>query len=491
MRSAKISTSALIHVREERFETGVVRSVCGAVCGRADPTQRRANSTTSIAIAHTFTAIPGRLTSGCGHAGSPLPYGCDVAPRQNVTLASAESICGALDDCVGFSFQSPTATPAGVVQHVYFKGADVDCDHSRFGDGICPYTSDGTWQTFLKDYKPVPRTPVWLRHYNLSVVPPRCGDINIALLFPYDIDNSFIFDYAENTIQQFSSFVLEQGECGKVGPYGNPRALAYTKRSNPASSGTPWLGPDGGGGAGPGAPGYPGTGGYSFQELCFEECDCQTGAGPVPGMGPPCTDENSVGRCVVCSPSFNKKLASNSTLVRLWCDPHRPGLHERRPDSPAEECARPGRLRPGQPHERQVDGPQLDPAHLELDHHREPRRRFLRSVRWDRLRQHRLHQDRHDRPGLQEDRPRRVLPKISGRKVRWGGRHRGRGPVPEGAPLPHRPRGWCRPRLRQLVPFQRVQAGALVLQRCVLFVCFGCDAEMGGAGMWRRPHAAK
>ena len=95
-------------------ETGVVKSVCGAVCGRADPTltQRRANSTTSIAIAHTFTAIPGRLTSGCGHAGSPLPYGCDVAPRQNVTLASAESICGALDDCVGFSFQSPTATPA-------------------------------------------------------------------------------------------------------------------------------------------------------------------------------------------------------------------------------------------------------------------------------------------------------------------------------------------------------------------------------------------
>jgi len=27
---------------------------------------------------------------------------------------------------------------------------------------------------------------------------------------------------------------------------------------------------------------------------------------------------------VVCSPSFNKKLASNSTLVRLWCDPTDP-----------------------------------------------------------------------------------------------------------------------------------------------------------------------
>ena len=163
-----------------------------------DPTQRQANSTTSIiAIAHTFTAVPGRLTSGCGHAGSPLPYGCDVSPRQNVTLGSAESICAALSDCVGISFQSPTATPAGVVQNVYFKGADVDCHRSRFGDGICPYTSDGTWHTYLKDYTPVPRTPVWLRHYNLSVVPPRCGDIDIAPLFPYDVDDSFIFDYAQ------------------------------------------------------------------------------------------------------------------------------------------------------------------------------------------------------------------------------------------------------------------------------------------------------
>ena len=139
---------------------------------------------------HTFTAIPGRLTSGCGHAGSPLPYGCDVAPKQDVTLASAESICGALEDCVGISFQSPTATPAGVVQGVYFKGADVDCGYSRFAPDVCPSDIAG-WQTYLKDYTPVPRPPVWLRHYNLSVVPPRCGDINIEPLFPFDIDDGF------------------------------------------------------------------------------------------------------------------------------------------------------------------------------------------------------------------------------------------------------------------------------------------------------------
>jgi hypothetical protein len=205
----------------------------------------------AVSSNHTFTAVPGRLTSGCGQAGSPLPFGCDVVPRQNVTLASAELICASLDLCVGISFPLPTATPAGVIHGVYFKGADVDCGNSRFGDGICPYESDGGWQTYLKDYKPVPRKPVWLRHYNLSVVPPRCGDINIEPLFPYDVNNDFIIYYATRAIEDFSSFVLENGECGKVGPHGNPRALSYTKRSNPASAGTPWLGPGGGSGVGP------------------------------------------------------------------------------------------------------------------------------------------------------------------------------------------------------------------------------------------------
>ena len=189
----------------------------------------------------------------------------------------------------------------------------------------------GRWQTFLKDYTPVPRTPVWLRHYNLSVVPPRCGDVNIEPLLPFDVDNQFIANYAKNAIASFSSFVLERGECGKVGPFGNPRALSYTKRSNPASTSTPWLGPGGGAGGGPGDPGEPGSAGTSFEGLCLEECMCSTTGHPVddqsdcrPGPCPACTDTNCVGRCVVCSPSFNKKLASNSTLVRLWCDPADP-----------------------------------------------------------------------------------------------------------------------------------------------------------------------
>ena len=72
--------------------------------------------------------------------------GCDVAAKQNVTLASAEKICGALDACIGFTFRSSTATPVGIVQNVYFKGVNPGCGYSRFGDGICP-SGDGTvWQ---------------------------------------------------------------------------------------------------------------------------------------------------------------------------------------------------------------------------------------------------------------------------------------------------------------------------------------------------------
>ena len=80
---------------------------------------------------------------------------------------------------------------------------------------------------------PVPRQPMWLRHYNLSVVPPRCGDINIEPLFPFGdaFDDRFIFDYAQCTIEEFSSYVLERGECGKAGP-----ALAF---STPASLPSP------------------------------------------------------------------------------------------------------------------------------------------------------------------------------------------------------------------------------------------------------------
>ena len=201
------------------------------------------------------------------------------------------------------------------------------------------------WQTYLKDWKLVPRKPQWLRHYNLSVVPPRCGDINLEPLMPFDMSDIFIEDYAGVTIEAFSPYVLEKGECGMVGPNGNPRALSYTKRSNPASLGTPWLGPGGGSSAGPGDPGYNQSGG-SLQALCLTECGCSTSGKPymctdadtcIPGTAPgytypACTDENcgghaapdgthhQQGRCVVCSPSFNDR----EFTVRLWCDPADP-----------------------------------------------------------------------------------------------------------------------------------------------------------------------
>lgn len=44
-----------------------------------------------------------------------------------------------------------------------------------------------------------------------------------------------------------------------------------------------------------------------------------------------CTDTNCVGGCEVCSPSFNNKLTSNKTLVRLWCDPADPACKNNEP----------------------------------------------------------------------------------------------------------------------------------------------------------------
>lgn len=48
-------------------------------------------------------------------------------------------------------------------------------------------------------------------------MPPRCGDINIEPLMPFDLGDDFIADYVSSTLEDYSSYVLERGQCGKVG----------------------------------------------------------------------------------------------------------------------------------------------------------------------------------------------------------------------------------------------------------------------------------
>ena len=48
-------------------------------------------------------------------------------------------------------------------------------------------------------------------------MPPRCGDINIEPLMPPDMSDTFVANYVYNSIEEYSSYVLEKGECGKVG----------------------------------------------------------------------------------------------------------------------------------------------------------------------------------------------------------------------------------------------------------------------------------
>ena len=50
----------------------------------------------------------------------------------------------------------------------------------------------------------VARTPMWIRHYNASVAPARCGDINIEPLFPIGISDETIQRYASNSIEDYS-----------------------------------------------------------------------------------------------------------------------------------------------------------------------------------------------------------------------------------------------------------------------------------------------
>merc|ERR1740117_2811410 len=126
-----------------------------------------------------------------------------------------------------------------------------------------------------------PRTPTWLRHYNGSVAPARCGDINIEPLFPVGISDETIKRYASNSVEDYSAYVLELGECGKTYAGHNPEGLLnhswpvinMTKRNNPPSLAAPWF--TRGSKTGGGLPGIPGTSG-TFQELCLSECGCSS-----------------------------------------------------------------------------------------------------------------------------------------------------------------------------------------------------------------------
>jgi len=206
-----------------------------------------------------------------------------------------------------------------------------------------------TNQTMLKDPTRVIkgpkkfRHPAFVRHLNLSVVPPRCGHIDMEPLLPPNLSDDEVSYYLQVTLDAIGDDGIEwvlPGECGKVydGPWGPPSdsAAKFKKRNNPASVPTPWVTAGNGGRVVP-----------VFAWECKNMCNCtlypappdsggaatsrRTEARPCYAVYPnpnpnpkPNPDPTSLtGMCEVgCGQAFNDKLANS--MVQLWCDPNDP-----------------------------------------------------------------------------------------------------------------------------------------------------------------------
>jgi uncharacterized surface protein with fasciclin (FAS1) repeats len=254
------------------------------------------------------------------HYAGALSAGNDVIPPLNMTLVAAEAKCGKNVNCTGFTFKSLKPAPFEM-HHVYFKG-----------DSTSLVNADPQWQSYLKAPLP-PRRPAFVRHFNLSVVPARCGDIDVEPLMPPFVSDDLVQDYAAISVDYYSDAQLEKGGCGKDYPSGG-MASTFTKRANPPSLPAPWFS----------------TGdssrGASFPILCLAECQCILGnhtpaVHPITNdcrdslgksiICPPCKD-TLTGRCIFCSPSFNHNL--EGSLVSLWCDPSNSDCKNGQPSRP-------------------------------------------------------------------------------------------------------------------------------------------------------------
>mmetsp|Transcript_19273 Transcript_19273/g.39382 ORF Transcript_19273/g.39382 Transcript_19273/m.39382 type:complete len:179 (-) Transcript_19273:157-693(-) len=88
---------------------------------------------TAVALSHTYHHEVGFLTVG----GDAIPF------QTNISFAAALGVCNATPTCLGFTFESDVPRPKDLIPKVYFKR------HTNV-------VADGTWQTYLRDYRPPP-----------------------------------------------------------------------------------------------------------------------------------------------------------------------------------------------------------------------------------------------------------------------------------------------------------------------------------------------
>ena len=267
----------------------------------------------------------------------------------NGTAADCAAAAQAMPACAGVNYATwPTSDP-------------TVCYACRVAPGAAAKLGEAASMTSLVGpLPPVPpacpkmwRAQAFVRHFNFSVVPKRCGHIDMEPLLPPELSNQQVSDYLQITLDALGvegpyfpgpsnkDGYLMPGPCGKVhwtynnggcgwrngtikcpppSAFNSPdySAVKFTKRNNPPSLPTPWV-----------TAGYgPGQVGTVFASECNAVCKCTlqpaaSGDAATPlTEAPPCLDSALTGMCKLCGQKFNDNLAQS--LVQLYCDPTDP-----------------------------------------------------------------------------------------------------------------------------------------------------------------------
>jgi len=275
--------------------------------------------------------------AGMGFSYSELEFRGEV-PNESGTAAGCIAAAQAMPACAGVNYATWRTSKPTV------------CYTSRMVPGKVPgskLVKAASMTSIVGPLPPVPRTcpkifrsPAFVRHFNFSVVPHRCGHINMEPLLPPELSNEEVLLYTQITLDALGiegSGLLSGGECGKVyddheclwqngtircevdnGP--DRSAVNFTKRNNPPTVPTPWVAA----GSGP----FPGA--RLFASECLYACKCVLHNPAASSLAahtgaPPCTDSTLTGFCKVCGQAFNDKLAGS--LVQLFCDPTDPNCN--------------------------------------------------------------------------------------------------------------------------------------------------------------------
>jgi len=294
---------------------------------------------------------------GKGYTCSGTEFRGEVS-NENGTAAGCAAAAQAMPDCAGVNYATWRTEDPSV------------CYTCRIVPGNTPgaaakLVEAASMTSLVGSLPPVPpacpktfREPAFVRHFNFSVVPKRCGHIDMEPLLPPEWSSQDVSDYLQITLDAMGvsgmvpEYLSDCGqnrfscECGKsyadhrctwlsgrlkCGPGGgmpvnDSRAARFTKRNDPPTLPTPWV-TAGHGGEDP-RPCPICKVDTLFAEECLSNCKCAlhpaaSGDAATPLAGaPPCLDSALKGMCKVCGQKFNDNLAQS--VVQLFCDPNDP-----------------------------------------------------------------------------------------------------------------------------------------------------------------------